>query len=237
MTKGTTAEDRKGIGPDVGAFDAYLRRIGRRPLLSHEEEIRLGRAARSGCRRSRRLLAESNLRLVVAVAKKYRNRGLPFDDLIQEGNVGLMKAVEKFDPDRGYRFSTYATWWIRQAVQRGVADKARAITLPVYLGEWLNKLHRARAELTVRTGREPETSELAEFLGMELEDVERALAVPAEPTSLDAPMGTDDGARAKTTVVDRVAERQRDAGPRTGRRRGHSLGDRRGAPRYGGRAA
>ncbi len=174
--------------------------------MSREQEIRLGRAASTGCRRSRRLLAESNLRLVVAVAKKFRNRGLSFEDLIQEGNVGLMKAVEKFDPDRGYRFSTYATWWIRQAVQRAVADKGRAIRLPVYLTERVNKLRRARAELTARTGREPEASELAERLGMDLEDVEDALAVPADPTSLDAPVSSGDGARGRATVVELVAD-------------------------------
>ena len=205
--KGAAAHGKREHADAGSTLDAYLSRIGQRPLLSHEEEIRLGRAARSGCRRSRRLLAESNLRLVVAVAKKYRNRGLAFEDLIQEGNVGLMKAVEKFDPDKGWRFSTYATWWIRQAVERGVADKGRAIRLPVYVNERLNKLHRARTEISVRTGREPEASELAEFLDMKPEDVELALAVPAEPTSLDAPVGTGDGGRSKTTVVALVCER------------------------------
>ena len=206
MKKGPVAyREREHL--DAGTLDAYLSRIGRRPLLSREQETRVGRAARAGCQRSRRRLAESNLRLVVSVAKKFRNRGLGFEDLIQEGNVGLLKAVEKFDPDKGYCFSTYATWWIRQALQHAVANDGRAIRVPVYLGEWLNKLRVARAELTVRTGREPEAPELAEFLGMRLEDVERALAVPAEPTSLDAPVGIGDGSRATTTVVDLLAER------------------------------
>ncbi len=207
LGKGAAAPYGNGDRPGGGTFDSYLSRIGRRPLLSHEEEIRLGRAARSGCSRSRRLLAESNLRLVVAVSKKFRNRGLAFEDLIQEGNVGLLKAVEKFDPDKGYRFSTYATWWIRQAVQRAVANDGRAIRLPVHLGERLNKLRRARAEFIARTGREPEPSELAGHLGMDLDVVEGALAVPAEPTSLDAPAGPSDETRGTTSVLERVADR------------------------------
>ena len=174
MTNGPVAYGKRER-PDAGTLDAYLSRIGRRPLLSREQEIRLGRAARAGCQRFRRRLAESNLRLVVPVAKKFRNRGLAFEDLIQEGNVGLLKAFEKFDPDKGFRFSAYATWWIRQALQRAVANDGRAIRLPVSLGERLNRLRVARAEL----------------LGMELEDAESALAVPAEPTSLDRCPGGD----------------------------------------------
>ena len=226
---------------DAGStLDAYLSRIGRRPPLSREEEKRLAGAARAGCRRSRRRLAESNLRLVVPVAKRFRNRGLAFEDLIQEGNVDLLKAVEKFDPDKNFRFSTYATWWIRQALQRAVANDGRAIRLPVYLGERLNKLRVARAELTVRTGRDPEPSELAELLllGMELEDVESALAVPAEPTRLDAPAGTDDGSPAKTTVVDLVGERAGETPDRRARRGPPPTPrDRRGPPGDRGRAA
>jgi RNA polymerase primary sigma factor len=133
----------------------YLAHIGQGSLLTHQEEIDLSLRAKAGDRRARQRLIEKNLRLVVSVAKKYRGYGLPFEDLIQEGNIGLMKAVEKFDPDRGFRFSTYATWWIRQAVQRAVADKGRTIRVPVHMTEKIRKVSRAMSELAWRSNASP----------------------------------------------------------------------------------
>ena len=155
--------------PDL--LTAYLSRIGRNGLLNQDEESDLGTRARAGDPRAREEFIERNLRLVVSVAKKYRGMGLPFEDLIQEGNIGLMKAVEKFDPDRGFRFSTYATWWVRQAVQRAVADKGRTVRLPVRMVERLNAMVRARSDFQRELGREPNDEELAGRLGWEVDEV------------------------------------------------------------------
>ena len=143
--------ERESETPELLA--KYLAHIGQGSLLTHQEEIDLSLRAKAGDRRARQRLIEKNLRLVVSVAKKYRGYGLPFEDLIQEGNIGLMKAVEKFDPDRGFRFSTYATWWIRQAVQRAVADKGRTIRVPVHMTEKIRKVSRAMGELALEIGR------------------------------------------------------------------------------------
>jgi RNA polymerase primary sigma factor len=162
----------------------YLDRIGEGDLLTHEEEIDLSKRAKQGDARARQRLIEKNLRLVVSVAKKYRGYGLPFEDLIQEGNIGLMKAVEKFDPDRGFRFSTYATWWIRQAVQRAVADKGRTIRVPVHMTEKIRKMARTRSELALELEREPTEEEVAERLGWTEEEIKEACSVVPDATSL-----------------------------------------------------
>ena len=168
----------------------YLRRIGR--LLMHEEELELGRLARSG--KARALLIERNLRLVVSVAKKYRGMGLPFEDLIQEGNIGLMKAAQRFDPDKGWRFSTYATWWIRQVIVRAVDDKGRAIRLPVHTGEKARKAARTRNELSAQLGREATDEEVAEKLGWTAREVGAAIGLLTDVASLDRPVSSEDGA-------------------------------------------
>ncbi len=172
----------------------YLAHIGQGELLTHVEEIDLSKRAKAGDRRARQKLIEKNLRLVVSVAKKYRGYGLPFEDLIQEGNIGLMKAVEKFDPDRGYRFSTYATWWIRQAVQRAVADKGRTIRVPVHMTEKIRKVSRAMSELAVELEREATEDEVARRLGWDPDEVRLTMSAMPDATSLDQPVSSEETA-------------------------------------------
>ncbi len=177
----------RGFGPPE-LLPSYLDRISRQKLLDHDQQIRLSRRAKAGDRRARNALIEKNLRFVVSVAKKYRGMGLPFEDLIQEGNIGLMKAVEKFDPDRGYRFSTCAIWWIRQAVQKAIMDKGRTIRVPEHVTEQIRRVSRAYNELSAQYGREPSEEQVAERLGWDLEEVQLAIEVMADATSLDQPV-------------------------------------------------
>lgn len=170
----------------------YLKEIGRAPLLSADEEIELAKRIQEGDEEAKKRLCECNLRLVVAIAKKYAGRNLQFLDLIQEGNLGLLKAVEKFDYTRGFKFSTYGTWWIRQHITRAIADQSRQIRLPVHMVETINKLVRATKELTQELGREPTIEELSKKMGISEEKVSEIKRIQMEPASLEDPMGTDD---------------------------------------------
>ena len=170
----------------------YLKEIGRVPLLTAGQEMALAKAARAGDAEARRALSEANLRLVVSVAKRYAGRGLPFLDLIQEGNLGLMKAAEKFEPERGFKFSTYATWWIRQAITRAIADQARTIRIPVHMVETINKLIRVSRQLLQELGREPTPEEIAAEMNMPVDRVREILKISQEPVSLETPIGEEE---------------------------------------------
>ena len=184
---------------------AYLKEIGQVPLLSAEEEQTLARAARAGDADARRCLSEANLRLVVSVAKRYAGRGLPFLDLIQEGNLGLMKAAEKFEPDRGFKFSTYATWWIRQSITRAIADQGRTIRIPVHLVEHINRVRKTAGELLRKNGREPTAEEIAVRLEMEPDRVRELLQLAQEPVSLETPVGEEEDAHLEDFIQDEEA--------------------------------
>ena len=184
---------------------AYLKEIGQVPLLSAEEEQTLARAARAGDADARRRLSEANLRLVVSVAKRYAGRGLPFLDLIQEGNLGLMKAAEKFEPERGFKFSTYATWWIRQSITRAIADQGRTIRIPVHLVEHINRVRKTAGELLRKNGREPTAEEIAVRLEMEPDRVRELLQLAQEPVSLETPVGEEEDAHLEDFIQDEEA--------------------------------
>ena len=183
----------------------YLKEIGRVPLLTAQQEADLARAAQAGDEDARRRLSEANLRLVVSVAKRYAGRGLPFLDLIQEGNLGLMKAAEKFEPDRGFKFSTYATWWIRQSITRAIADQGRTIRIPVHLVESINRVKKTAGELLRKNGREPTAEELAVRLDMEPDRIRELLQLAQDPISLETPVGEEEDAHLEDFIQDEEA--------------------------------
>jgi RNA polymerase primary sigma factor len=195
MTETIYAAQRKErIAEAPELIPDYFARIDMGKLLTHQEEIDLSKGVKMGDKGARKRLIEKNLRLVVSIAKKSRGRGLSFEDLIQEGNIGLMRAVEKFDHDRGFRFSTYATWWIRQAVQRAVADKGRTIRVPVHMGEKMRKMARAFNELSIELARVPSDETVAERLGWSVEDIRELKDImPGATTSLNQPLTSEEG--------------------------------------------
>jgi RNA polymerase primary sigma factor len=189
----------------------YLKEIGRVPLLSADEEIELAKRIAQGDEEAKRRLAEANLRLVVSIAKRYVGRGMLFLDLIQEGNMGLIKAVEKFDYTKGYKFSTYATWWIRQAITRAIADQARTIRIPVHMVETINKLIRISRQLLQELGREPTAEEIAAEMDMSPEKVREIQKIAQEPVSLETPIGEEDDSHLGDFIEDQEALAPADA--------------------------
>ena len=210
-------EDKEGEDIDLDAIDLlegigtedpvrmYLKEIGTVPLLSADEELRLAREKAEGGPRGQRAkekLIEANLRLVVSIAKRYTGRGMSFLDLVQEGNLGLIKGVEKFDPDKGFKLSTYATWWIRQSVTRALADQARTIRVPVHMVETINRMSKMQRKLTLELGYEPSTAELANALDMPEEKVLEIMQIAREPASLETPIGEEDDSNLGDFVAD-----------------------------------
>lgn len=194
----------KGISID-DPVRMYLKEIGKVPLLSGEEEIELAKRMEAGDEEAKKKLCEANLRLVVSIAKRYVGRGMLFLDLIQEGNLGLIKAVEKFDWRKGYKFSTYATWWIRQAITRAIADQARTIRIPVHMVETINKLIRVSRQLLQELGREPKPEEIAKEMDMSVEKVREILKIAQEPVSLETPIGEEEDSHLGDFIPDNDA--------------------------------
>ena len=184
-----TAENVDAFADD--SVRMYLREIGKIPLLTPEEEAELAQRIVKGDKKAKDKMVESNMRLVVSIAKRYGGRGLDFLDLIQEGNTGLLRAVEKFDPDKGFKFSTYATWWVRQAITRAIADQARTIRIPVHMVETINKVLRTTRKLTAELNREPTNEEIAKALDMEPEKIDYVMRIKQDIASLDASVGKD----------------------------------------------
>jgi RNA polymerase primary sigma factor len=207
-------DDDLSLPPGIKINDPvrmYLKEIGRVPLLSAEDEIELAKRIENGDEEAKRRLAEANLRLVVSIAKRYVGRGMLFLDLIQEGNMGLIKAVEKFDYDKGFKFSTYATWWIRQAITRAIADQARTIRIPVHMVETINKLVRVSRQLLQELGREPTPEEIAKEMDLSVEKVREIMKIAQEPVSLETPIGEEDDSHLGDFIEDQEALAPSDA--------------------------
>jgi RNA polymerase primary sigma factor len=194
----------EGVGID-DPVRMYLKEIGRVPLLTSEEEVELAKRMENGDEDAKRRLAEANLRLVVSIAKRYVGRGMLFLDLIQEGNLGLIKAVEKFDYRKGYKFSTYATWWIRQAITRAIADQARTIRIPVHMVETINKLIRVSRQLLQELGRDPNPEEIAKEMNISEDKVREIIKIAQEPVSLETPIGEEEDSHLGDFIEDHEA--------------------------------
>jgi RNA polymerase primary sigma factor len=184
----------------------YLREIGKIPLLSNDEEMELAKRVLEGDRRAKDRMAEANMRLVVSIAKRYSGRGMDLLDLIQEGNTGLLRAVDKFNPEKGFKFSTYATWWIRQAITRAIADQARTIRIPVHMVETINKLMRTQRKMTQELNREPSNEELAKAMDMDVEKIEHIMKIKQDIASLDAGIGRDGDEGEDSTLGDFIED-------------------------------
>ncbi|MDF2657799.1 MAG: polymerase sigma factor RpoD [Paenibacillus sp.] len=207
-------DDDLSLPPGIKINDPvrmYLKEIGRVPLLSADDEVDLAKRIEKGDEEAKRRLAEANLRLVVSIAKRYVGRGMLFLDLIQEGNMGLIKAVEKFDHTKGYKFSTYATWWIRQAITRAIADQARTIRIPVHMVETINKLIRVSRQLLQELGREPSPEEIAKEMDLSTEKVREIMKIAQEPVSLETPIGEEDDSHLGDFIEDQEALAPADA--------------------------
>ena len=203
-----TAENVDAFADD--SIRLYLREIGKIPLLTPEEEADLAQRIVKGDKKAKDKMVESNMRLVVSIAKRYGGRGLDFLDLIQEGNTGLLRAVDKFDPEKGFKFSTYATWWIRQAITRAIADQARTIRIPVHMVETINKVLRTTRKLTTELNREPTNEEIAEALDMDADKIDYVMRIKQDIASLDASIGRD-GDDEESVLGDFVEDEERDS--------------------------
>ena len=200
--KFSSGDQNKNLTKTMDATQIYLSEIGFSPLLSAEEEVHYSSLALQGDQAARKKMIESNLRLVVKISRRYLNRGLPLLDLIEEGNLGLMRSVEKFDPTRGFRFSTYATWWIRQTIERALMNQTRTIRLPIHVLKELNTYLRAARQLTQKLDHEPSPEEIAEMLDVPLEDVKKLLGLNDKVTSVDTPIGYDENKSFLDTIAD-----------------------------------